>query len=64
MAKFSRATQSFFIASACRYYCLAFRAHQMPEATKGNAAAILERAGLEDWVLGSTKAKMKLTIEK
>ncbi|KAM7380556.1 hypothetical protein PAMP_003843 [Pampus punctatissimus] len=38
-----------------RYYYLAFRAHQMPETSKENAVAILERAKLEDWVLGKTK---------
>lgn len=39
----------------CRYYYLAFRAHQMPETSKENAAIILERAKLENWVLGTTK---------
>lgn len=38
-----------------RYYYLAFRAHQMPETSKENAVAILQRAKLEDWVLGKTK---------
>lgn len=38
-----------------RYYYLAFRAHQMPETSKDNAVAILERAKLEGWVLGTTK---------
>ncbi|XP_055360799.1 myosin-IIIb isoform X3 [Betta splendens] len=42
-----------------RYYCLAFRAHQMPQAIRENAAAILERAQLEDWVLGRTKVFLK-----
>lgn len=39
----------------CRYYYLAFRAHQMPETSKENAVTILERAKLESWVLGTTK---------
>ncbi|KAE8299325.1 Myosin-IIIb [Larimichthys crocea] len=42
-----------------RYYYLAFRAHEMPETSKENAVAILERAKLEDWVLGTTKVFLK-----
>uniref|UniRef100_A0AAQ6A925 Myosin IIIB n=1 Tax=Amphiprion ocellaris TaxID=80972 RepID=A0AAQ6A925_AMPOC len=42
-----------------RYYYLAFRAHQMPETSKENAVAILQRAKLEDWVLGKTKVFLK-----
>uniref|UniRef100_A0A4W6FQT9 Myosin IIIB n=1 Tax=Lates calcarifer TaxID=8187 RepID=A0A4W6FQT9_LATCA len=42
-----------------RYYYLAFRAHQMPETSKENAVAILERAKLEDWVLGKTKVFLR-----
>ncbi|KAM8856823.1 myosin-IIIb isoform 4-T5 [Synchiropus picturatus] len=42
-----------------RYYYLAFRAHQLPELSKENAAAILERAKLENWVLGKTKVFLK-----
>ncbi|XP_076026052.1 myosin-IIIb [Genypterus blacodes] len=42
-----------------RYYYLAFRAHQMPETTKENAVAILERAKLEKWVIGRTKVFLK-----
>ncbi|XP_070832062.1 myosin-IIIb isoform X3 [Chaetodon trifascialis] len=42
-----------------RYYYLAFRAHKMPETSKENAVAILERAKLEDWVLGTTKVFLK-----
>uniref|UniRef100_A0A3Q0QX65 non-specific serine/threonine protein kinase n=1 Tax=Amphilophus citrinellus TaxID=61819 RepID=A0A3Q0QX65_AMPCI len=42
-----------------RYYYLAFRAHQMPETSKENAVAILERAKLKDWVLGKTKVFLK-----
>ncbi|KAM4609459.1 myosin-IIIb [Polymixia lowei] len=42
-----------------RYYYLAFRAHQMPETSKENAVAILERAKLENWVLGKTKVFLK-----
>lgn len=38
-----------------RYYYLAFRAHQMPESSKENVVAILERAKMKDWVLGTTK---------
>uniref|UniRef100_A0A3Q3VNZ2 non-specific serine/threonine protein kinase n=1 Tax=Mola mola TaxID=94237 RepID=A0A3Q3VNZ2_MOLML len=42
-----------------RYYYLAFRAHQMPQTSRQNAVAILERAKLEDWVLGTTKVFLK-----
>uniref|UniRef100_A0A8D3ASZ7 non-specific serine/threonine protein kinase n=1 Tax=Scophthalmus maximus TaxID=52904 RepID=A0A8D3ASZ7_SCOMX len=42
-----------------RYYYLAFRAHQMPETSKENAVAILQRAKLEDWVLGKTKVFLR-----
>ncbi|XP_049583417.1 myosin-IIIb isoform X4 [Syngnathus scovelli] len=42
-----------------RYYYLAFRAHQMPETSKENAAAILERAKLKNWVLGRTKVFLR-----
>ncbi|CAG5865585.1 unnamed protein product [Menidia menidia] len=42
-----------------RYYYLAFRAHQMPETNRENAATILERAKLKDWVLGKTKVFLK-----
>ncbi|XP_034740905.1 myosin-IIIb isoform X5 [Etheostoma cragini] len=42
-----------------RYYYLAFRAHQMPETSKENVVAILERAKLEAWVLGKTKVFLR-----
>ncbi|XP_028446780.1 myosin-IIIb isoform X3 [Perca flavescens] len=42
-----------------RYYYLAFRAHQMPETSKENVVAILERAKLEGWVLGKTKVFLR-----
>ncbi|CAL8321724.1 unnamed protein product [Merluccius merluccius] len=42
-----------------RYYYLAFRAHQMPETSKENAVAILQRAKLEHWALGNTKVFLK-----
>lgn len=38
-----------------RYYYLAFRAHLMPETSRENAVAILERAKLQGTVLGKTK---------
>ncbi|CAG09940.1 unnamed protein product, partial [Tetraodon nigroviridis] len=41
------------------YYYLAFRAHQMPETSKENAIAILERAKMKDWVLGTTKVFLR-----
>ncbi|XP_068101648.1 myosin-IIIb isoform X3 [Hyperolius riggenbachi] len=42
-----------------RYYYLAFKAHQNPPATKESCAAILEKAKLENWVLGKTKVFLK-----
>ncbi|XP_026152300.1 myosin-IIIb isoform X1 [Mastacembelus armatus] len=42
-----------------RYYYLAFRAHEMPQTSKENAAVILEWAKLKDWVLGKTKVFLK-----
>ncbi|KAI4886741.1 hypothetical protein NFI96_015752 [Prochilodus magdalenae] len=42
-----------------RYYYLAFRAHQMPESSKENTVAILQRAKLDTWVLGKTKVFLK-----
>uniref|UniRef100_A0A671YXQ8 non-specific serine/threonine protein kinase n=1 Tax=Sparus aurata TaxID=8175 RepID=A0A671YXQ8_SPAAU len=42
-----------------RYYYLAFRAHQMPETSRENAVAILQRAKLEGWVLGTTKVFLR-----
>ncbi|KAJ8416841.1 hypothetical protein AAFF_G00327190 [Aldrovandia affinis] len=42
-----------------RYYYLAFRAHQMPDTSRENAIAILERAKLDNWVLGKTKVFLK-----
>ncbi|XP_045910344.1 myosin-IIIb isoform X2 [Micropterus dolomieu] len=42
-----------------RYYYLAFRAHETPEASKENVVAILEQAKLEHWVLGTTKVFLR-----
>ncbi|MCI4378484.1 hypothetical protein PGIGA_G00216420 [Pangasianodon gigas] len=42
-----------------RYYYLAFRAHQMPESSKENAVIILQKAKLDNWVLGRTKVFLK-----
>ncbi|XP_062312272.1 myosin-IIIb-like [Osmerus eperlanus] len=42
-----------------RYYYLAFRAHQMPDTSLENAVVILERAKLENWVVGKTKVFLK-----
>ncbi|KAK7939555.1 hypothetical protein WMY93_002881 [Mugilogobius chulae] len=42
-----------------RYYYLAFRAHQPPEPSKENAIAILQRAKLENWVMGKTKVFLR-----
>lgn len=45
-----------------RYYILAFRANEEPPATPQTCAAILEKAKLENWVLGKTKVISRLTI--
>ncbi|XP_076147278.1 myosin-IIIa [Alosa pseudoharengus] len=42
-----------------RYYVLAFRASEEPPATPETCAAILEKAKLENWVLGKTKVFLK-----
>ncbi|XP_072300525.1 myosin-IIIb [Eucyclogobius newberryi] len=42
-----------------RYYYLAFRAHQPPGPGKENAIAILQRAKLENWVMGMTKVFLR-----
>lgn len=54
----------FSFAPTLRYYYLAFRAHQMPETSRENAVAILERAKLEGWVLGTTKVTRLLHQQK
>uniref|UniRef100_A0A9J7Z498 Myosin IIIB n=2 Tax=Cyprinus carpio TaxID=7962 RepID=A0A9J7Z498_CYPCA len=41
------------------YYYLAFRAHQMPEGSRENAIIILQKAKLDNWVLGKTKVFLK-----
>jgi len=48
---------SLIVLFSCRYYYLAFRAHQMPEGSKENAIIILQKAKLEHWVLGKTKVE-------
>ncbi|XP_036109240.1 myosin-IIIb [Molossus molossus] len=42
-----------------RYYYLAFRAHQIPVASKESCVAILEKSRLDHWVLGKTKVFLK-----
>lgn len=39
----------------CRYYYLAFKAHETPFASKESCVAILEKCRLDHWVLGKTK---------
>lgn len=51
--KYFYVVQSFFL--SYRYYYLAFRAHQLPETSRENVIAILERAKLQGVVLGKTK---------
>ncbi|KAI7808281.1 putative myosin-IIIb, partial [Triplophysa rosa] len=42
-----------------RYYYLSFRAHQMPEGSKESAIIILQKAKLDNWVMGKTKVFLK-----
>ncbi|XP_044922663.1 myosin-IIIb [Mustela putorius furo] len=42
-----------------RYYYLAFKAHEMPLASKESCVAILEKSRLDHWVLGKTKVFLK-----
>uniref|UniRef100_A0A8C7D911 non-specific serine/threonine protein kinase n=1 Tax=Oncorhynchus kisutch TaxID=8019 RepID=A0A8C7D911_ONCKI len=42
-----------------RYYILAFHAHKEPDVSPETCAAILEKAKLENWVLGKTKVFLK-----
>ncbi|XP_016411537.1 myosin-IIIb-like [Sinocyclocheilus rhinocerous] len=47
------------LTSSVLYYYLAFRAHHMPEGSRENAIVILQRAKLDNWVLGKTKVFLK-----
>ena len=47
----------------CRYYYLAFRAHQTPLANKESCVAILEKSRLDHWMLGKTKVVASLLFE-
>lgn len=49
-----------FYSLFCRYYYLAFRAHQTPLANKESCVAILEKSRLDHWVLGKTKVGLSL----
>ncbi|XP_045874168.1 myosin-IIIb [Meles meles] len=42
-----------------RYYYLAFKAHEIPLASKESCVAILEKSRLDHWVLGKTKVFLK-----
>lgn len=44
----------------CRYYYLAFKAHETPVASKESCVAILEKSRLDHWVLGKTKVVLSL----
>lgn len=50
----------YFTLFFCRYYYLAFRAHQTPLASKESCVAILEKSRLDHWVLGETKVGLSL----
>lgn len=39
----------------CRYYYLAFKAHETPLGSRENCLAILEKSKLDNWILGKTK---------
>ncbi|XP_021255047.1 myosin-IIIb isoform X2 [Numida meleagris] len=42
-----------------RYYYLAFKAHESPLGSRENCLTILEKAKLENWILGKTKVFLK-----
>lgn len=50
----------YFTVLFCRYYYLAFRAHQTPLASKESCIAILEKSRLDHWLLGKTKVVLSL----
>ena len=50
----------YFTLLFCRYYYLAFRAHQTPLASKESCVAILEKSRLDHWLLGKTKVVLSL----
>lgn len=43
--------------SLCRYYYLAFKAHETPLGSRENCLAILEKSKLDNWILGKTKVE-------
>lgn len=49
--------ESFFVVWLCRYYYLAFKAHETPLGSRENCLAILEKSKLENWILGKTKVE-------
>lgn len=48
---------SFFVIWFCRYYYLAFKAHETPVGSRENCLAILEKSKLDNWILGKTKVE-------
>ncbi|NXF09513.1 MYO3B protein, partial [Smithornis capensis] len=50
---------SFFVIWFCRYYYLAFKAHETPLGSRENCLAILEKSKLDNWILGKTKVFLK-----
>uniref|UniRef100_A0A8C9EZP7 non-specific serine/threonine protein kinase n=1 Tax=Pavo cristatus TaxID=9049 RepID=A0A8C9EZP7_PAVCR len=49
----------FFVILFCRYYYLAFKARESPLGSRENCLTILEKAKLENWILGKTKVFLK-----
>lgn len=49
-----------WVCNPSRYYILAFPAHQEPEGTRQTCAAVLEKAKLDNWAMGKTKASTRL----
>lgn len=43
--------------SFCRYYYLAFKAHETPLGSRENCLAILEKSKLDNWIIGKTKVE-------
>lgn len=50
--------------SFCRYYYLAFKAHETPLGSRENCLAILEKSKLDNWILGKTKVEGANTFSR
>lgn len=55
--KYILVVNSILSLSFCRYYYLAFKAHETPLGSRENCLAILEKSKLDNWILGKTKVE-------